>query len=378
MKKFSVLILSFIMLAGSVFPTYAAGIKEIVVMPRVQNLSAWSEFSEGLCAVSDGEKYGFINTKGKLVIPVQYSLNNFHDKTSLFSEGLAMVVINNKICYMDKTGKIVLKTSYPYNRERYKWAYDGGGAFHEGLAAVTGANGKWGYINKQGKVVLPFQYAGAHPFKNGWAAIAIGEGFNQIDKKGNKLYEEEYLIMHEKPGGGYYASKDVTEAALSVRAITYDVLDENGKVLERNLPAGPINEIINASDEPSVIEQFGLDANRYFYAQEPTDGIIMATLTSAVSKKYNNNVYVYVNATTKKEIYAPVQHGYKFNEGLAFIRNEKSRWGAIDTKGKVVIPFNYLYVDHFEGFSEGYIALTRVSDGALVVIANPLNVIKQK
>ena len=162
-----------------------------------------------------------------------------------------------------------------------------------------------------------------------------------------------------------------------MRAITYDVLDENGKVLERNLPAGPINEIINASDEPSVIEQYGLDASRYFYAEAPTDGIIMATLDSAVSKKYNNNVYVYVDAATKKEIYAPVQHGYQFSEGLAFIRNEKSRWGAIDTKGKVVIPFNYFYVDHFEGFSEGYIALTRVSDRALVVIANPLNVIKQ-
>src|SRR5690348_2918687 len=45
--------------------------------------------------------------------------------------------------------------------------------FYEGYAAVK-KNGKWGYINKAGKMVIPFIYFSAKPFRFGYYEGAGG------------------------------------------------------------------------------------------------------------------------------------------------------------------------------------------------------------
>ena len=75
-------------------------------------------FSEGLAAVKKNEKFGFINTKGELVIPCQYQY------AGSFKEGLACVVKDeedNNISFIDAKGEI-LHTKYPFN----PWYYMGG------------------------------------------------------------------------------------------------------------------------------------------------------------------------------------------------------------------------------------------------------------
>ena len=63
---------------------------------------AWP-FHEGMARVQDGRKIGMINHRGKLVIPCVW------DGMGDFSEGLAGVRNDNGKCgYMDKTGKVVI------------------------------------------------------------------------------------------------------------------------------------------------------------------------------------------------------------------------------------------------------------------------------
>jgi hypothetical protein len=72
-------------------------------------------FSEGLAAVKKNDKFGFINTKGELVIPCQYQY------AGQFKEGLACVVKdeeNNNISFIDATGKM-LHTKFPFNSYYY-------------------------------------------------------------------------------------------------------------------------------------------------------------------------------------------------------------------------------------------------------------------
>ena len=74
-------------------------------------------FSEGLAAVKKNDKFGFINTKGELVIPCQYQY------AGQFKEGLACVVKdeeNNNISFIDAKGEI-LHTEYPFD----SWIYMG-------------------------------------------------------------------------------------------------------------------------------------------------------------------------------------------------------------------------------------------------------------
>ena len=64
------------------------------------------------------------------------------DGVRLFSEGLAHVWIGDKEGYIDKTGKMVIES-------QGDWAWE----FSEGLACVA-IDGKWGYIDKTGKMMI--------------------------------------------------------------------------------------------------------------------------------------------------------------------------------------------------------------------------------
>ncbi|MGN7055431.1 WG repeat-containing protein, partial [Neisseria sp. P0003.S004] len=76
-------------------------------------------FSEGLAAVAtvDTNKYGYINTKGEMVIPPKY------EEAFYFNEGLAAVKILDKWGYIDKRNQWVIPA-------RYKSAYN----FEDGMA----------------------------------------------------------------------------------------------------------------------------------------------------------------------------------------------------------------------------------------------------
>ena len=60
------------------------------------------EFSEGLISVVKDGKIGFINSRGKLVIPCAYHLvGRFHD-------GLVWVLQDRTFKIIDKTGKTIM------------------------------------------------------------------------------------------------------------------------------------------------------------------------------------------------------------------------------------------------------------------------------
>ena len=71
-----------------------------------------NQFSEGLAAVKKDDKFGYIDTKGELVVPCQYQY------AGQFKEGLACVV-NDNISFIDAKGEL-LHTNYPLT-----WYYTG-------------------------------------------------------------------------------------------------------------------------------------------------------------------------------------------------------------------------------------------------------------
>lgn len=66
-----------------------------------------------------------------------------YDEVYIFQEGLALVQQNGKYGYIDRTGTLIIPTQYDY-----------AGAFSEGLAPVK-QKGKWGYIDRNGTWRLP-------------------------------------------------------------------------------------------------------------------------------------------------------------------------------------------------------------------------------
>ncbi len=81
-----------------------------------------------------------------------------------------------------KNTKTILQTSCKYKNIL---------SFSEGLGA-TKKDGKWGYINKREKVMIPYQFAGASKFKSGQALVLKEEEEDLytpyfINKKGKKI-----------------------------------------------------------------------------------------------------------------------------------------------------------------------------------------------
>jgi hypothetical protein len=99
--------------------------------------------------VRDGGKFGYMNTTGKTVIPVQF------DDAGDFVGGLAPINVGGKIetvqpamggkwGYIDKTGRLVIEAIFEVPPRPFDQA---------GLALAMTKAGEWGYIDRKGAFV---------------------------------------------------------------------------------------------------------------------------------------------------------------------------------------------------------------------------------
>lgn len=101
----------------------------------------FDHFSEGLAAVKKDDKWGFINTKGKMVIKAKY------DEVENFTNGFAEVKINEKWGYINTSGKEITKMKYSTTQP-----------FCNGFAQVGDFSNNRGYINTAGDEIIPIRY----------------------------------------------------------------------------------------------------------------------------------------------------------------------------------------------------------------------------
>lgn len=98
-------------------------------------------FSEGLCQFKDKSgKHGFFDKSGAVAIDPRFDyVGDFHD-------GIAGVTINGKMGAVDKNGIMVIKPQFDFICD-----------FEDGLALAE-LDGKWGVINKMGEFVVKPHY----------------------------------------------------------------------------------------------------------------------------------------------------------------------------------------------------------------------------
>ena len=142
------------------------------------------EFSEGLAGARLGEKYGYVDHAGNFLIAPQF------DHAFGFVDGRARISSGTKFGYIDKTGKIVVPIRYckarDFSEQRaavFVFREGSAGPFSDVRGEFEG-QGRWGYIDTIGKLVVPGRYATAEDFSEGLAAVT-GASASYIDKQGN-------------------------------------------------------------------------------------------------------------------------------------------------------------------------------------------------
>jgi len=131
----------------------------------------------------DTRKWGFVNDKGKEMIPMKY------DSVGIFSEGLARVKERSSWGYIDNEGNQVILLSY-WNAED----------FSEGFACVNGGVG-YGYIDKSGKTVIPLVFYRAGSFFGGKAKVELMSKHPRYSHREyyiDKSLTEEYVHPEKK------------------------------------------------------------------------------------------------------------------------------------------------------------------------------------
>lgn len=108
----------------------------------------------------------------------QSLLQDDYDLLGVFSDGLAQVHKDGKIGFINRQGVLVIPL-----------VYDVCGApnFSEGFVAVC-KQGAWGYIDKKGTVVADFQYTKAEPFLHGLAKIEQEGKQGYLNSKGQVVW----------------------------------------------------------------------------------------------------------------------------------------------------------------------------------------------
>lgn len=205
-------------------------IASISIMGLVCSTTAMANLKPFAKSVGDDYYCGFKNDAGKVVIPA-----NKYDGCGEFSDGLAYVghIVKPFVesdgggykhvqGFIDKTGKVVIPVKYEAEDGMEGGDYRN---FSEGMVSVF-KNGKYGYMNKQQKLVIPHKYEMALDFSDGVAVVMNDGLFGVIDKTGKVIIplNEEYIGSFSSGLGASSVTDDSGERL-------YGYMNKAGKVV---------------------------------------------------------------------------------------------------------------------------------------------------
>lgn len=251
-------------------------------------------FSDGLALVISGDKFGYIGPSGQYRIPPQFGM------AGNFSQGLAFAApsMYGPVGFINTSGKMVIPAEYEQAQD-----------FSEGLAGVE-LGGRWGFIDSSGKVAIPFTFDDVHSFSEGLALAKIGNKWGYINKSGKWVAQPQYVEYWNGPPPALPFSEGL---AAVVVAGEWGYIDQTGKqvIAPQFVSAGSFSEdlapvivrgkmgFIDTSGKMVIPAEFGKDP---------------VTLASTDSSGFHNGLALAAPAD------APSQMGY------------------IDKSGKFVIP----------------------------------------
>ena len=228
---------------------------------------------------------------------------------------------------------------------------------------------KWGYINSDGKWVIPPSFDMALHFSDGVALVKDtyqgGEVWDVIDEKGQKIIQSEYF------GYGVFLklfdyrvtiqpNKQFTEGLVPV---TVEILDKNYKgpavsgFLNKSGELelyGYYDKVFNYSDGLACVVKngkFGYINHNGEWAIKPLfamAGSFSNGLAPALDEKTRK--WGYINKNGAWAIEPQFSKAKDFSDGVAAVWKD-FKWGYINVYGEFVIPLQFRTA---ESFSNGY------------------------
>lgn len=350
LRKTLGLLLAVATLAGVTLPASAAEVTFSTLIEAKYEDAQY--FSEGLAAVKQDGKWGYIDETGKTVIPFGY------DKAYAFNEGLAVV------------GKMEQRDLWHPTEEVDEW---GGHVYEEGPANVY----VWYIIDTNGKetaLTMPvYVYDNEETWEGhyeeqpayGFCLTVDEQPFNPVYYNGyvNLLGytdpEEPENMVYDRQGRrldfGYYVAQGAfTEgafAAYNPGEAAFYFLDEQGNV------------ILGQEDNIQV-----MDARSFNQGLTPAMCYLEDQDYSMAWGFMNRSGKMVISAKYQDFYVSSIQTTYElFNDGIASMKDSSGKWGGINKNGGTVIPFVY---DQLRSFHEGLAVAQKGGKWGVIDTAN--------
>jgi hypothetical protein len=293
----------------------------------------------------DNSKKGLMEVAtGKIILPAKYQdidVNNFQ-------EGLCAVKSNYHWGYVDLQGKEVVPCKYGEAN-----------TFQDGMALVAQCDVyynavskcRYGYIDLEGKEVIPCRFVEAGSFGSGLAAVKQGgsQFFGYIDKTGAMILQPKYKVANQFKQSAAVVEDTDKFGLISKRGelilpyINTSIINIGYGVWEfaKDNLIGLINSAGKILASPGMYSKvlsnynFGLAV----VGREVGSGTVLPAVIDTLGKTI-------VPLDKYKSI-----DGYKDN-GLAMVSyysktKNKMLYGYINNKGVEIVPCVYEYVDNF-------------------------------
>lgn len=301
-----------------------------------------------------------MDTSGHVVIKPVYR------SAGLFSEGLAAERLNGTYGYIDATGRFVIQPQFDYAEP-----------FSEGLAIVY-KDGKPYFINKEGQKAFDFNFSTAEPFENGRAKVqTASEAYGFIDKQGKLIIDTVYSKInsfiqglavvegiHHDPYASTLKEKKYEVGVIDTLGhfiIPYgkyeEIADFENGFFKIEIPAEPWDTIEGYTSQTGFIDRTG----KLVVAKDLKKAINDTTYETVEDFANNrafvqnkNGQYFIINTQGKRisnDMYSNIL-GERFNNGYAFVEKD-GLYGMIDTNAHFVIKPQFEGIDE-SGLHDGY------------------------
>ncbi len=276
-----------------------------------------------------------------------------------YGNGLRRVYKGFKFGFIDKDGKEVIPLQYSY-LEEFTNGRERVVAKQFGTGQAPDPYGKWGMIDKNGDAVVPFKYADiGWDYGNGLRKVMIFVKDNPVGLEGF-INSEGYEVVPCK----YYLLDEFTFGKKYIFAKAEDpykccLIDKDGKM------AFPYKyDISNFSGDARIPYYKFWSKGKIGIIDNRTAEVIISPIYDKMDDNaYEGKIAVALNGkagfidskTLKVVIPLEFDRVGQFSEGLAAVV-KNGKLGFIDEAGKLVIPYKYVCADekrHLEGIGTG-------------------------
>ena len=275
-----------------------------------------SGFHEGLCKVKINGKIGFINDRNKLVI------NAIYDDGSYFKDGCCKVSLNKKWGLINAKGEILVPLTITDKKEvptcnngLIRIEIERVCEYSNGSKIIVNSNGKYGFIDEKENVNIPYQYEYIGCFSEGLSKVRINGKIGYINKNNQIIIQPIY-------DEGSYFKDGCCKVVLNGKV---GVINSNGQLLVPHIYNRTDRNIPQIKDLSNKYPQYGcVDISDYYsyYQFINTEGDVIISRFKARSVR-------------------------DFSDNLSAVCNCNDKYGYIDKKGNVAIPFIYEYATNF-------------------------------